>query len=122
MAPDALPEAYHYVFAPLVNAHVPDDVLDCGSFRVQSIRGEALRNIAYLMVKHSIDARDTSPNDLELADEAAFVVKPLQVEVTTKPDPNFPEGIQIIESTPSGYDAFSKERETRTGFRRDTLR
>ncbi len=50
-----MPKVYHYVFVRLVNARVPEDILDCGSFRVQSVRSEALRNIARLMNKSSFD-------------------------------------------------------------------
>lgn len=104
-----MPKVYHYVFAPLVNARVPDEMLDCGSFRVQSVRSEALRNIARLMNEHSPDLRDTSPDDLGQADEAVFVVKPLRVEEDDSTyDPDL--DMYSIEYTPKQYDVFRKER------------
>ena len=104
-----MPKVYHYVFAPLVNAHVPDEMLDCGSFRVQSVRSEELRKIARLMNEHSPDARDTSPDDLEEADEAVFVVKSLQiVEDDSTYNPDF--DLYTIEYTPKQCDVFRKER------------
>jgi len=104
-----MPKVYHYVFAPIVNVRVPDEMLDCGSFRIQSVRSETLRKIARLMNEHSPDARDISPDDLEQADEAVFVVKSLQIiedDSTYDPDSN----LYTIEYTPKQYDVFRKER------------
>lgn len=101
---------YHCAFAPLVNAQVPsDDMLDCGSFRVRSVRNKALRDILDLMHEHSPDKRDTFFDDLEEADEAAFVVKDIQInEDDTDYDPD--SDIISVKYTPKPYDVFCKER------------
>lgn len=104
-----MPKVYNYVFAPIGNARVSDEMLDCGSFRVQSVRGEALRNIARLMNEHSPALRDTLPYDLEHADEVVFVIKSLQIvedDSTYDPDSN----LGTIEYIPEQYDVFRKER------------
>ncbi len=104
---------YHYVFAPIVNIRVPDEMLDCGSFRIQSVRGEALHKIARLMNEQSPDARDTSPDDLERADEAVFVVKSLQIVENDSNSGYYPDldsGLYTIEYKPNRYDVFRKER------------
>ncbi len=86
---------------------MPDEVLDYGSFRIQNVRGEALRNIARVMDDTSPDVRDTSPNDLERADEAAFIVKPLQIQMDTEP---LDDDLSTVKFTPTAHDAFRKER------------